>query len=222
MFDNFYQPVDLYCERLSSVFWAEPVNAITNIAFILAALFAYRLWREKTPKAKGILLLIIEAAVVGVGSFIFHTVATHGAMMADVIPIEIFIVTAIYIIFTSVFRMRKIYAEASLVAFLAFNILVINAFGRAMFNGSIQYAPTLVMLLGVGIYSWITRHAVTKEFLLSGLVFFVSLICRSVDQQICPHFHLGTHFMWHVLNSVTMYYVMKGLIKERQRQNIKK
>ena len=36
-------PIDAYCERLGPGFWAEPLNAWTNLAFLLAALLAPRL-----------------------------------------------------------------------------------------------------------------------------------------------------------------------------------
>ncbi|NCV65913.1 MAG: hypothetical protein EBW16_06880 [Burkholderiaceae bacterium] len=29
-------PIDIYCERLDASFWSEPINAITNLAFIIA------------------------------------------------------------------------------------------------------------------------------------------------------------------------------------------
>ena len=35
--------IDIYCERIDTAFWAEPVNAVTNLAFILAALYGWRL-----------------------------------------------------------------------------------------------------------------------------------------------------------------------------------
>ena len=54
-----------YCERTGAGFWAEPVNAMTNLAFLVAA--------------------------VGVGSFLWHTFATPWAEWADVIPIGLFI-----------------------------------------------------------------------------------------------------------------------------------
>ena len=35
--------IDLYCERLSPGIWAEPINALTNLAFLVAAFAAWRL-----------------------------------------------------------------------------------------------------------------------------------------------------------------------------------
>lgn len=34
-------PVDIYCERLDTTFWAEPINAMTNIGFIFASFLQY-------------------------------------------------------------------------------------------------------------------------------------------------------------------------------------
>ena len=35
-------PVDAYCERTGPEYWSEPVNALTNLAFLLAALVMAR------------------------------------------------------------------------------------------------------------------------------------------------------------------------------------
>ena len=37
-----FTPLDLYCERLGPEFWAEPLNAISNGGFIVAAWLAWR------------------------------------------------------------------------------------------------------------------------------------------------------------------------------------
>jgi hypothetical protein len=62
-----------YCERLGPEFWSEPVNAITNAAFVVAALAAYLLWRRKTPDDWVALFLICVVLATGIGSFLFHT-----------------------------------------------------------------------------------------------------------------------------------------------------
>ena len=40
--------VDVYCERVDASFWSEPLNAITNVSFVLAA---WLLWRELSEAA---------------------------------------------------------------------------------------------------------------------------------------------------------------------------
>ena len=40
--------IDIYCERLGPGFWAEPLNATSNLAFIVSAtLLAWGLHRER-------------------------------------------------------------------------------------------------------------------------------------------------------------------------------
>lgn len=84
-------PIDLYCERVTPSFWAEPLNALSNIAFLIAAYAAPDLWRREGKNDPIILALILVVAVVGLGSFAFHTIATRGDMLLDITPIGVFI-----------------------------------------------------------------------------------------------------------------------------------
>ena len=82
-------PIDQYCERLDPSFWAEPVNALTNVAFIVAAAMALLEWRRAGGRDRPVLALIVVVFAIGLGSFAFHTLATRGARLLDVIPIGI-------------------------------------------------------------------------------------------------------------------------------------
>ena len=89
--------IDGYCERIGPGLWAEPMNAATNAAFILAALIglvlAYRSGRLDGPVA----WLTALTFAVGIGSFLFHTHATVWAAMADTTPIGLFILSYVAI-----------------------------------------------------------------------------------------------------------------------------
>ena len=213
MFESSSQHVDIYCERLSADFWGEPLNAVTNLAFILAAVFAYMLYRRAYIKARDILALISMAATVGIGSFIFHTIATQDAALADIIPIIIFIHFSVFVIFTRVFALRWWHGIIGVIAFCAFNNLILYIFGRTLLNGSIQYIPTLILLFAVTTYCSIKKFTPTSEFLTATITFTIAITCRSIDDKICTSLPIGTHFLWHILNGVTMYYVMKGIIR---------
>jgi hypothetical protein len=97
-FDTLATPVDLYCERLSAGFWAEPVNALTNVAFLVAALLAARALAGRTALVSGPVLLVALMALIGLGSFAFHTLATRGAALLDVIPIGLFVGSALVLL----------------------------------------------------------------------------------------------------------------------------
>ena len=34
---EWFEAVDGYCERVDAAFWSEPINAVTNAAFLIAA-----------------------------------------------------------------------------------------------------------------------------------------------------------------------------------------
>src|SRR5262247_3813603 len=85
--------VFLYCERgTSTALSAEPINAVSNIAFILAALMGLQLleWRPREQQTSDHFLLIGLVALIGIGSFAFHLLATQESELLDVIPIDVF------------------------------------------------------------------------------------------------------------------------------------
>ena len=86
---DWFRAVNSYCERTDASYWSEPVNALSNAAFLVAAVVAWRLAARAGDRAAQALALIL--AVIGVGSFLFHTHAQVWAMVADVVPIQVFI-----------------------------------------------------------------------------------------------------------------------------------
>ena len=50
--------VDLYCERLDANLWAEPINAVTNLSFVFAAIAIWFLARRLNSLSFGIWLHI--------------------------------------------------------------------------------------------------------------------------------------------------------------------
>src|SRR5688500_9904442 len=79
-----------YCERLDDGFWAEPFNAASNLAFVVAALAAWMLWRRHGRDDLPVLGLIGIVLLIGIGSFLFHTMPAPWSARADVIPIQFF------------------------------------------------------------------------------------------------------------------------------------
>src|SRR5438270_10070920 len=97
--------VDHYCERTSSAFDAEPINALTNAAFLIAAWSAWRLQLSYPLRnGRGLINgLIATMALVGLGSFLFHTVATRWAEWGDVLPIMLFMLLYLWLVLTVFF-----------------------------------------------------------------------------------------------------------------------
>jgi hypothetical protein len=199
--------VDIYCERLGPGLLAEPLNAVTNLSFFLAAWLAHR-----AAKAAGRLdattwILIGLTAAVGVGSTLFHTFAQRWAGAADVIPILLFIVTYIGFAVWRYFGARAGEALALALAFPFFAGGFRSAAAAALppaFNPAIGYMPALLALLLCGVLLAFRRRAAGWWLLATAAVFTASLTFRSLDQRLCDSFPMGTHFMWHVLNGVVL------------------
>jgi Ceramidase len=207
-------PIDLYCERVTPSFGAEPTNALSNIAFLIAAYAAFKLWRREGRDDSVILALIVVVAVVGLGSFAFHTLATSGAMLLDVTPIGLFIYGYFLLALRRFLLLSWPVALSLLAGFIALSLALASYVPREVLNGSSGYLLALAALIGVG---WLLRgHRVGRAMLVAAGLFIVSLIFRIIDLDVCARWPIGTHFLWHVLNAAVLYTVLRGAIAERQ------
>jgi hypothetical protein len=203
-------PIDQYCERLDPSFWAEPVNALTNAAFIAAAIMALMDWRRGGSSDRAVLALIMVVFAIGLGSFAFHTLATRGAKLLDVIPIGMFIYGYLLLALRRMLGMRWVYSVVLLVAFMVLSNALAIGVPREVLNGSTGYFPALGALLIIG---WLLRDSAQgRAMLIGAAIFTVSLALRIVDLDICNAFPLGTHFLWHVLNAGLLYLLLRSAL----------
>jgi hypothetical protein len=201
------QPIDLYCERTDAAFWSEPANAVSNVAFLIAAAAAFLRWRRGDREDWPALVLILVVTAVGIGSFTFHTVATRGAVLADVIPIAVFIYGYLLLALRRFLHLPSIAAGAIVVAYAA-AAQGLSALAPPRFlNGSVGYLPALAALIVVAAVA--KEKDVRRGLAVAALLFAVSLALRTADIALCPAFPLGTHFAWHILNAVVLYILLR-------------
>jgi hypothetical protein len=226
-----------YCERgIDPSFWAEPINAVTNAAFFIAAAVAYSHWRDRPPyeRSNFTLFLIVMVFVIGVGSFLFHTFATRWSALADVIPIGIFM--ALYLGFALVrfAGFGWVGMGLGLGAFIAaFKIAgaVKCHDGRVGFltdlppdaqamciNGSAEYLPALAAMIALGLWLRARRHPASGYLLGAGAIFLASLAFRSLDYALCDGVkiagkQIGSHFLWHILNAATLCLLLLAAVR---------
>lgn len=209
------QTLDNYCERLSPAFWAEPVNAVTNASFIIAAVVALVLARRRGGLEPGLAALILLVCLIGIGSFLFHTVATRWAVLADTVPIQIFILTYFALAMRRFVGLPWWGAGLATLAFVVYSALGGMALsGFVDLNGSEGYVPPLSALLVVGAALWAAgRPGPGAALIVGALIFAVSLAFRTADMAVCSAFPLGTHFMWHTLNGVLLGYLVIAMMR---------
>src|SRR5687767_8923309 len=102
-----------YCERIGPGLLAEPLNALTNASFLVAAWAAWLLARRLGFLSTNVWVLVGLSSAVGIGSGLWHTLATPWAMMLDVVPILLFIVGFIWVYMRTVVGMPIPFAVAS-------------------------------------------------------------------------------------------------------------
>lgn len=206
-----------YCERIDGSFWAEPLNAATNVAFLIAALAGLRLWRRQGRREAVSLVLIGLVFAIGIGSFLFHTIPNRLTLLADVVPIQLFAFGYFAFALHRFLGLSGAMTAAGTLAFLGL-ALGLSAIGRSVLSagiaGSAGYAAFLLGLIGVAL-AMASRSALRNQGRLLALAagtFAVSLTMRSIDSALCGSLPLGTHWLWHLLNALVLHLLLRAAL----------
>ncbi len=203
--------IDIYCERVAPGLWAEPLNAATNLSFIIATVFAYKFAKERDALTQHSVLLILLMCAIGVGSTLFHTFATKLTQLSDVLPILFYQIAFIWFYSLNAIRLGLMKTAGLFIVFMVMTVLSEMAPSHIL-NGSLGYAPSITFLLGFGIWHYKTKQQEPFVLLSAGLIFAVSLTFRSIDMAVCETLVIGTHFLWHVLNGCVLYLATRGYV----------
>lgn len=226
-----------YCERGSDPsFWAEPLNALTNGGFIVAFVIslAVLMRRPRGEHGPWMHFLVWTVLVIGIGSFLFHTLATPSAALADVIPIGVFMLAYFgyalrrFLQFNMVLTLAGVFGFAALINVaqtlrcyrgrIGFFSDVPVFESSACLNGSLGYVPAFAAMLVIGLILALKRHPAAAWVLIAAAAFALSLTFRTFDRAWCDIFTLngmrvGTHFLWHLLNSLTLFLLLIAAIR---------
>jgi Ceramidase len=202
--------VDLYCERIGAGILAEPVNVVTNAAFFIAAWAAWSLARRSNALSTDIRVLTALSIMIGVGSGLFHAFATGWARFLDEVPILLFQLWYLWLYTRRIMTLRVRFAATSIAGYMAAAIFC-RRFPHLL-NGSLIYAPALILMLCLGLYHLLQNKRERFLLLATMGIFLASLTFRSIDNGVCSHVPIGAHFLWHILNGVVLYLSMRALI----------
>lgn len=219
-----------YCERGHETgLFAEPFNAASNAAFLLVSMLAaLRLARVggSAGAARPVAwVLIALVALIGIGSFLFHVLATRWAQLADVVPIAAFML--LYLGFALRFLLGLAWPAvalglAALIGALGMAIHLCPPeeapLSSACLNGTVAYAPALLAMAAVGIALQRRGHWAAGQVLAAAGLFLVSMTMRSVDMAACETTRLGAHpvglhVLWHLFNAATLYLLLMVAVR---------
>ncbi len=166
-----------YCERTSAAFWAEPLNAVTNAGFIVAALAGIALIARRPPYERSLwhAFFVADFIAIGIGSFLFHTMPGKGTELADIGPIGLFMLTYLVYAIRRFAGATWFFTAAAIAAFIAAMAMAFNVHcweGRVGFtlanvpagaraqcmNGSLGYGPAFAAMLLLGGWLAVKRH----------------------------------------------------------------
>ena len=207
-------PIDIYCERLDASFFAEPLNAFSNLTFIVASIFALYLHKKEGLNDFSFILLAILVFFIGIGSFLFHTFANRLSEFADIVPIWSFVVFYVLFSIRIIFRASwgktaKIMTLVVLMSYLG--VVLSQTDGSAdemVLNGSLQYTPALFFMIVFTFALYLKRPLLFKYGFLAIVIFLSSLSFRTIDMMFCDSVVIGTHFVWHILNAMMLYLLL--------------
>ena len=205
---DLFKPIDIYCERLDIGIWAEPINAVTNIAFILAAII---MWLRCKNLVEGKILSFLLFSI-GCGSFLFHTYAQTWAALLDVTAILIFILTYIFVANRRFLVWSKMVSLIGVILFFPYQLLLVSILSNIQFFGSsVQYIPVAILIF---IYSGLLRKSepnLSRGLFIGAAILCLSIISRTVDEPLCSILSVGTHFVWHILNAIMLSWMIEIL-----------
>lgn len=213
---NWQETVIAYCERTDAGYWSEPVNAITNASFLIAAAIMAARLRGAPRMALG-WLMVIWLTAIGIGSFLWHTHATRWAGLADVLPILFFILTYIFAATRDFLRLHWGFAAMAVVGFLPYAAAVswgiAQVFRGAGANASYASVALLIVLYGIALRR--TAPDTARGLFVGAGILVVSLGFRMLDDAVCAALPLGTHFMWHLLNGIMLGWMIEVYRRHR-------
>ncbi len=197
--------------------FAEPLNLVTNAAFLVAAIL---IWRQiaRDPRLSftrewDVTLLAGVVFAIGLGSGAWHAWPITVTRLMDALPILIFILGFIWAFLVRGIGLKWYWALGFVLLFLATRH-VPAALSMQPLRGSGAYLPALVALALASAWLFATRNPPHGKSILTALVLFsVSLSFRAIDGEVCEDFAPGTHFVWHLMNATVLYVLLASLAR---------
>lgn len=204
--------IDLYCERTAPGLLGEPLNALTNLFFLVAAALLARRLLRSTDSARDDWILVTLVGLVGIGSLVFHMAATRPTSILDKLFIALFIYLFFQRYLVRVAGLGNAGASIGVVLFIVMSAVLDRAVPHDLWNGSVLYLPALLGLGGVTAWTFLKHRPGTGWFASALVLFLAAIFFRTIDLAVCAAFPYGTHFVWHSLNAVVLYACCRALL----------
>ena len=192
--------MDFYCERTNNQIFNEPINAISNIFFIIVSISLFKILRnnqsDKIYYIQPILIFFI-----GIGSFLFHLKPNLITLYSDIIPIFLFSLSFIFLFNRNVIKISNLNSALLFILFLTLLLFITPKLKYEILNGSEFYFANYFFLAMYTIWLYFKKSDFFQLLFLGFIFFNLSILLRSIDNHICNYLSIGTHFLWHFFNA---------------------
>ena len=203
---NWFETIDGYCERIDASFWSEPLNAVTNVVFLMAAIWVLRR-KELNNKARALAFIL---GMIGIASFLFHSVATAWAGALDALFILLFTLLYIFIASEDFLGLSRRSALVVTLGYFPLSVVVEWLTLPLSFLGSTRiYIPILVLITLYSLILYKKFPYLSRGLAMGALLLTISMFARSVDLPLCETIPIGTHFLWHVINAIMLAWMIE-------------
>jgi hypothetical protein len=212
-FPETYSALGHYCGRFATGFWGEPANSLSNLAFLLGAGLALAIWRANPRRTLPVLILILAACAIGMGSFVFHSLPSPATLWGDLIPIQVFGLLFMGYVLRFRLRFSWLATVAALIGFFLTRQIWILLCPPGLLGGGASHLPTLIML---AIFAWALRRKADPlwPYLAAAIGSYVlALTARAFDIPLCSILPVGLHWVWHLLTALTASLIIAGAAK---------
>lgn len=214
----------VYCDTanpvmLAGISIAEPVNFISNVFILLAAILAVRHLRGHRGSG-GTWALVVLLFMTATGSFAWHGFRTAFTLLLDTWSGIAFLVTLAGVWVGVLYSPRAGLAAAAGFVLAAIAIFAVGFIWVMPLGGvavRLVFVPFFGLVVAVG--WWLTaatwrRHRGAGRLALSVLLSGVlAAVGRSADLFLCHQIRFGTHFLWHMFLSLAAYLAIVMLVK---------
>lgn len=203
-------PANNYCERLSDVIWAEPINALSNGAFLVSA-FAVHSLLKKHKLGGYYAILPFQLGIVTLGSLLWHTVRNPFSQILDGGLLYIFIATLVLFLL-KLLSGRWVFACMGVVSIVVLQVAIF-LFLPALRDTPIRHVVALLIFGVIAVWTVKKMRRVSPNMVIALSCYVMAIVAKAFDLPLCSFIPIGTHFLWHVFGAVAGYYSVAALVE---------
>lgn len=210
----------IYKETIAGRLPVEPFNTFSNLIFLFIVIYFGRKVYKDYRNHRFLAFVLPVIALSYVGGTIYHGTRSHEFWLKlDYLPILFLSLAAVFYFvykWLDKWSSRIVLFLVMLGLFFGLRALPLPK-GLQITLGYLIIAATLIIpVLGFLVK---TKWKNTTYVIVAFTVFFIAVLFRFLDKRIeLDFFWMGTHWLWHLLGGVAVFFLILYIFKDKQQQ----